>query len=80
MGSCLRLKSMTECSKVVICCIILHNLCIRFGNQWFEEEIEDSEEDLGHAPPEDTDGNQREKRRNEILSFFAQKQNQDVAQ
>ena len=76
MGSCLRVKSMAECSKIVICCMILHNLCIRFGDELFEEETEDEEEDLGHAPSDQTNGNQRERRRNEILAFFAQRQNQ----
>ena len=75
MGSCLRVKSMVECSKIVICCIILHNLCIRFGAEMFEEETEDNEEDLGHAPADETNANHREKRRNEILTFFAQRQN-----
>jgi hypothetical protein len=70
---------MTECSKIVICCVILHNLCIQFGDQWFEEE-DDGEEDQGHAPGDETNGNQREKRRNEILTFFAQRQSQEDPQ
>ena len=80
MGSCLRMKKMTECSRIVICCIILHNLCIRYGDQWYEEESEEAEEDLSQAPADETNGNLREKRRNEILSFFAQKQNQQLPQ
>ena len=72
MGSCLRLKSMRECSKIVICCIILHNLCIQFGDHWFEEEEDDAEVDLVHAAPEYDVRERREKRRNEILTFFAQ--------
>ena len=72
MGSCLRLKSMKECSKIVICCIILHNLCIQFGDQWFEEEGVDAGEDLVHAAAEFDIRDRREKRRNKILTFFAQ--------
>ena len=80
MGSSLRVKKMTECSKIVICCIILHNLCIKYGDQFEEEEIEEVEEDLGHAPADEMTQNNQEKRRNEILSFFAQKQNPEQAQ
>lgn len=28
----LRLRSMEECGRLVICCVILHNLCLKFGD------------------------------------------------
>jgi len=28
----LRLRSMEECCRLVICCVILHNMCLKFGD------------------------------------------------
>ena len=54
----------------MIACFILHNLCIKFGDQGddfedFNDEDSDGNEDQAFPVPE-----QREGRRTELLHFF----------
>ena len=70
----LRLKNVNECSNMITSAIILHNLCIRFGDLGDELSEEEDEDALGDEDPlpdeEDEVGPERERRRNQILNFF----------
>lgn len=70
----LRLKDPTESSKIITSAIIIHNLCIRFGDQGedlSEDEEEDTPEDEDLLPDDNAEvGPERERRRNQILNFF----------
>ena len=66
----LRVRKLSETSKIVIACFILHNLCIKFGDQGddfedFNDEDSNGNEDQAFPVPE-----QREGRRTELLHFF----------
>jgi hypothetical protein len=70
----LRLKDPKKCSNIIISAVILHNLCIKFGDNGedlSESEDEDEPEDEGPLPGEDEEvGPERERRRNQLLNFF----------
>ena len=74
MSTGLRVKEMDFASKLVVAAMILHNLCLRFGDH--EEEEEDEEDvdppDNAHDEGEAEAGVEpgRERRRNQLLIFF----------
>ena len=69
MSTGLRVKDMDFASKLVVAAMILHNLCIKFGDQEDETELpEEAHHDEGQADAEVARG--RERRRNQLLIFF----------
>ena len=73
MSTGLRVKEMDFASKLVVAAMILHNLCLRFGDHGEEEDDEDVDppdnaHDEGEA--EAGVGPGRERRRNQLLIFF----------
>jgi hypothetical protein len=74
----IRLKDPVEASKLIISAVILHNLCIKFGDKAIEvqeeEEQDDANDQIEEAEVEEEDRGTsaeiRERRRNQILQFF----------
>jgi hypothetical protein len=73
----IRLKDPKEASKLIVSAAILHNLCIRYGDNGEElsdDEEEGQEDEVNQAMPEAEEGvtatDMRERRRNQILHFF----------
>ena len=72
----LRVRDMALASKIIVCCAILHNLAIQSGDNG--DDLPDNPDAVYCGPSDDNadddqppagDAN-RDKRRNEIISFF----------
>jgi len=67
----LRVKKLSDASKIVISCFILHNLCIQFGDN--VEDLEDKKEKGSSETVEEQGGqhlDQQVGKRNQLLRFF----------
>ena len=75
-----RLKEPAEASNLIVACAILHNLCVKFGNEGDELSGEEEEADNGDQEEDEpfnddgeVGGSEREirvRRQNQILAFF----------
>ncbi len=70
----LRLKDPMESSNIIISAIIIHNLCVKFGDHGEELSEDEDDEQLEDDRPlpevNEEVGTERERRRNQILNFF----------
>jgi hypothetical protein len=67
----LRVPDMEMASKLIICAMILHNLSIEFGDNGDEPDQEDDDGDQQPQQAEAGPGPARDKRRNQLLTFFS---------
>ena len=70
-----RLRSMEECSRLVICCAILHNLCLKFGDS--ADDLDDDGEEQEDAQPQENnpEAAARNERRLALVRQFIDSQN-----
>ena len=65
----LRVPSMEFAAKLITAAMVLHNLCVRFGDRGDEDEDEEVEPEAGQET-EAEPAHQQERRRNQLLVFF----------